>query len=156
MTIRSFCFFILVTYTFNSQVPLYESFFYVISQLELFYCRQENLFGCPEIIVASHNKVTVMTLQPFTNEQLNYFKFASVVINDFPKVLRQAFKTRWDNTPLPCGICSLPQSVDQLKSLLVFRMMPGIVRPCSKPQSSQSPFLCETAEDITEHSATCL
>ena len=100
MTIRSFCvhFFILVTYTFNSQVPLYESFFYVISQLELFYCRQENLFGCPEIIVASHNKVTVMTLQPFTNEQLNYFKFASVVINDFPKVLRQAFKTRWDNT----------------------------------------------------------
>ncbi|CAH3151720.1 unnamed protein product [Pocillopora meandrina] len=39
-----------------------------------------------------------MTLQPFTNEQLNYFKFASVVINDFPKVLRQAFKTRWDNT----------------------------------------------------------
>ena len=100
MTIRSFCvhFFILVTYTFNSQVPLYESFFYVISQLELVYCRQENLFGCPEIIVASHNKVTVMTLQPFTNEQLNYFKFASVVINDFPKVLRQAFKTRWDNT----------------------------------------------------------
>ena len=39
-----------------------------------------------------------MTLQPFTNEQLNYFKFASVVINEFPKILRQAFKTRWDNT----------------------------------------------------------
>ncbi|XP_066018264.1 uncharacterized protein [Pocillopora verrucosa] len=39
-----------------------------------------------------------MTLQPFTNEQLNYFKFASIVINEFPKILRQAFKTRWDNT----------------------------------------------------------
>ena len=39
-----------------------------------------------------------MTVQPFTNEQLNYFKFASVVINEFPRVLRQAFKTRWDNT----------------------------------------------------------
>ena len=39
-----------------------------------------------------------MTLQPFKNEQLNYFKFASVVINEFPRVLRQAFKTRWDNT----------------------------------------------------------
>ena len=39
-----------------------------------------------------------MTLRPFTNEQLNYFKFASVVINEFPKILRQAFKTRWDNT----------------------------------------------------------
>ena len=73
--------------------------FFAISQLELFYHRpQGNLSECPEIIVARHNKVTVMTLQPFTNEQLNYFKFASVVINEFPKILRQAFKTRWDNT----------------------------------------------------------
>ncbi|KAJ7388863.1 hypothetical protein OS493_035203 [Desmophyllum pertusum] len=39
-----------------------------------------------------------MTLQPFTNEQLNYFKFAVVVVNEFPKVLRQTFKNRWDNT----------------------------------------------------------
>ena len=39
-----------------------------------------------------------MTLQPLTNEQLNYFKFASVVLHEFPKALRQAFKTRWDNT----------------------------------------------------------
>ena len=37
-----------------------------------------------------------MTLQPFKNEQLNYFKFAFVVLHEFPKVLRQAFKTRWD------------------------------------------------------------
>ena len=37
-----------------------------------------------------------MTLQPFKNEQLNYFKFAFVVLREFPKVLRQAFKTRWD------------------------------------------------------------
>ena len=70
-----------------------------LSQLELFYYRpQGNLSECTEIIVARHNKVTVMTLQPFTNEQLNYFKFASVAINEFPKILRQAFKTRWDNT----------------------------------------------------------
>ena len=39
-----------------------------------------------------------MTLQPFTNEHLNYFKFVSVVSTEFPKILRQAFKTRWDNT----------------------------------------------------------
>ena len=54
--------------------------FRVISQLELFYYRpEENLFRYFEIIVTDHNKVTVMTLQPFTNEQLNYFKFAFVV-----------------------------------------------------------------------------
>ena len=39
-----------------------------------------------------------MALQPFTNEQLNYFKFAYVVLNEFPKVLRQTFKRMWDNT----------------------------------------------------------
>lgn len=38
-----------------------------------------------------------MTLRPFTNEQLNYFKFAFIVLSEFPKALRQAFKTRWDN-----------------------------------------------------------
>ena len=39
-----------------------------------------------------------MTLQPFSNEQLNYFKFAFVVLNEFPRALRQTFKAMWDNT----------------------------------------------------------
>ncbi len=39
-----------------------------------------------------------MALQPFSNEQLNYFKFAFVVLNEFPKALRQTFKHMWDNT----------------------------------------------------------
>ena len=38
-----------------------------------------------------------MTLQPFSNEQLNFFKFSSLVLNEFPKALRQTFKTMWDN-----------------------------------------------------------
>ena len=39
-----------------------------------------------------------MTLQPFSDEQLNFFKFSSLVLNEFPNVLRQTFKTMWDNT----------------------------------------------------------
>ena len=39
-----------------------------------------------------------MELRPFTNEQLNYFKFAHVVLNEFPRALRQTFKAMWDNT----------------------------------------------------------
>ena len=39
-----------------------------------------------------------MTLQPFSDEQLNFFKFSSVVLNEFPKALRQTFKTMWDST----------------------------------------------------------
>ena len=38
-----------------------------------------------------------MTVQPFTNEQLNYFKFASIVLNEFANALRQTFKSMWDN-----------------------------------------------------------
>ena len=37
-------------------------------------------------------------LQPFNDEQLNFFKFSSLVLNEFPKALRQTFKTMWDNT----------------------------------------------------------
>ena len=39
-----------------------------------------------------------MNLQPFRDDQLNYFKFASIVLNEFPKALRQAFSSMWDNT----------------------------------------------------------
>ena len=39
-----------------------------------------------------------MTLQPFSDEQLNFFKFSWVVLNEFPKALRQTFKTMWDYT----------------------------------------------------------
>ena len=38
-----------------------------------------------------------MTLQPFRDEQLNFFKFSSLVLNEFPKALRKTFKTMWDN-----------------------------------------------------------
>ena len=37
-------------------------------------------------------------MQPFRDEQLNFFKFSSLVLNEFPKALRQTFKTMWDNT----------------------------------------------------------
>lgn len=38
-----------------------------------------------------------MTLQPFTDEQLNYFKFAFIVLNEFATALRQTFKYMWNN-----------------------------------------------------------
>ena len=37
-----------------------------------------------------------MALQPFQDEQLNYFKFASIVLNEFPKALRETFRSKWD------------------------------------------------------------
>ena len=39
-----------------------------------------------------------MAPKPFTNEQLNYFKFATIVQDEFPVALRQTFKSMWDNT----------------------------------------------------------
>ena len=39
---------------------------------------------------------TNMALQPFKEEQLNYFKFATIVLNEFASALRQTFKSMWD------------------------------------------------------------
>ena len=38
-----------------------------------------------------------MALQPYRDEDLNFFKFASLVLNEFPNALRETFKTMWDN-----------------------------------------------------------
>ena len=38
-----------------------------------------------------------MALQPYRDEELNYFKFSSIVLNEFPKALRQTFKSMWDS-----------------------------------------------------------
>ena len=37
-----------------------------------------------------------MVLQ-YREEKLNYFKFADIVVDEFPKALRQAFKLMWDD-----------------------------------------------------------
>ena len=39
-----------------------------------------------------------MTRQPSQDEQLNYSKFGAIVLNEFPKALRQTFRSMWDNT----------------------------------------------------------
>ena len=39
-----------------------------------------------------------MALQLFTNERLNCLKFAYIVLNEFPKALRQTFKQKWNKT----------------------------------------------------------
>ena len=38
-----------------------------------------------------------MAAKPFTNEQLNFFKFSTLVLDEFPKVLRQIFITMWNS-----------------------------------------------------------
>jgi hypothetical protein len=37
-----------------------------------------------------------MAVKPFTKEQLNFFKFSSLVLDESPKALRQIFITMWD------------------------------------------------------------
>ena len=38
-----------------------------------------------------------MAAKPFSKEQLNFFKFSTLVLDEFPKMLRQIFVTMWDN-----------------------------------------------------------
>ena len=38
-----------------------------------------------------------MAVQPFSKEQLNFFKCSSIVLDEFPKAVRQIFITLWDS-----------------------------------------------------------
>ena len=38
-----------------------------------------------------------MAVKPFSNEELNFLKFAAIVFDEFPKAIRQTFVTMWDN-----------------------------------------------------------
>ena len=38
-----------------------------------------------------------MAAKPFTSEQLNFFKFSTLVLDEFPKVLRQIFISIWNS-----------------------------------------------------------
>ena len=38
-----------------------------------------------------------MAVKPFSKEELNFFKFSSIVLDEFPKAVRQIFKTLWDS-----------------------------------------------------------
>ena len=42
-----------------------------------------------------------MTLQPYSKEELNFLKFASIVLDEFPKALREIFADMWDKKIAP-------------------------------------------------------
>ena len=108
-----------------------------------------------------------MALQPFTNEQLNYFKFASIVLNEFAIALRQTFKSMWDNMfghrpgyqlwddSMVVRNCFSLKKVEKPKFLHTSPMKNGIVPPCSRLPSMQSPSLCQIAKVITRHLVNC-
>jgi hypothetical protein len=42
-----------------------------------------------------------MSIQPYSDDELNYFKFASIVLNEFPDALRSIFVVMWDTRVAP-------------------------------------------------------
>ena len=38
-----------------------------------------------------------MAVKPFSNEELNFLKFAAIVFDEFPKAIRQTFVAMWNN-----------------------------------------------------------
>ena len=46
-----------------------------------------------------------MAAKPFTSEQLNFFKFSTLVLDEFPRVLRQIFINMWNSkVPIRPGL----------------------------------------------------
>jgi len=60
-----------------------------------------------------------MALQPYRDEELNFFKFSSIVLNEFPKALRQTFRTMWDNTIGHRPRCQLWDDSPAVRNLFV-------------------------------------
>ena len=46
-------------------------------------------------------KSAKMSMQPYSDEELNYFKFASIVLKEFPVALRSIFVDMWDTRVAP-------------------------------------------------------
>ena len=44
-----------------------------------------------------HHSASDMVIKSFTDEQLNFCKFSTLVVDEFPKALRQTFKHMWEN-----------------------------------------------------------
>ncbi|XP_028409465.1 uncharacterized protein LOC114532074 [Dendronephthya gigantea] len=62
-----------------------------------------------------------MAEKPFTKEELNFFKFASIVLNEFPKLLRQTFIIMWDNRIAPFPGCHVWDDSPAVRNLLLIR-----------------------------------
>ena len=41
------------------------------------------------------------SFKTYSNDELNFFKFASIVLNEFPEALRQIFVDMWDKRVAP-------------------------------------------------------
>ena len=59
-----------------------------------------------------------MAVKPFTNEELNFFKFSFIVLDEFPKMLRESFIKMWDNK-----IASLPGYITWDDSITVRNLL---------------------------------
>ena len=59
-----------------------------------------DVFCLQTIILSFRHSLSLLTMPAtgpqYSPSQLNYFKFSSIVLDEFPKVLRQLFNTMWD------------------------------------------------------------
>ena len=76
-----------------------------------------------------------MALQPYRDEELNFFKFTSIVLNEFPKVLRQTFKTMWDNTYGHCPSFQLWDDSTAVRNMFAATEGGGSKVPTHRPYS---------------------
>ena len=76
-----------------------------------------------------------MALQPYRDEELNFFKFTSIVLNEFPKVLRQTFKTMWDNTYGHCPGFQLWDDSTAVRNMFAATEGGGSKVPTHRPYS---------------------
>lgn len=73
----------------------------------------------------------------YTDEQLNYYKFLTLVVDEFPEALRQTFKHMWDLKFGPGSIWDASEVVQNLFLAMpefpqISRIRSGIAPRCFK------------------------
>jgi hypothetical protein len=63
-----------------------------------------SVFSCSFFVSFLLRNSATMSIQPYSDEELNYFKFASIVLKEFPDALRSIFVDMWDTRVAPSSI----------------------------------------------------
>ena len=93
-----------------------------------------------------------MSLQPYSDEELNFFKFISIVLDEFPKCLRHVFVDMWNKRIAPAlPNCQLWDDSTVVHDLLLKKESPNSKIPIN---SSFHGWDCTTLFQATLHART--
>ena len=96
-----------------------------------------------------------MVIKSFTDEQLNFCKFSTLVVDEFPKALRQTFKHMWENVGPGSNWDDSEGVRDSFLTREGGKTKVPTDKSCSELLSTLERSLYQTAKVTFKHSVSC-